>query len=91
LAEHEQYVYGWEDEQDIKSFYKKTYNVMRKTASLYNDTAFHDVSTIFADVRESIYVDWFHLNEYGKGVTLILTRDSLPVFAQGNDFPRQRY
>jgi lysophospholipase L1-like esterase len=66
LTEHEQYVYGGEDEQDIKSFYKKTYDVMRKTASLYNDTAFHDVSTIFADVRETIYVDWFHLNEDGN-------------------------
>lgn len=26
-----------------------------------------------------------------RGVTLILTIDSLPVFAQGNDFPRQRH
>src|SRR5262249_41947224 len=32
-----------------------------------------------------------HRIDFLMGVTLILTIDSLPAFAQGNDFPRQRH
>src|SRR2546426_8841396 len=66
LSDYEQRVYGGQDDQDIKNFYKKVYSVMRKIESLRDDNTFHDVSTIFSDVRESVYTDWFHLTERGN-------------------------
>jgi hypothetical protein len=41
-------------------------------------------------VLATMEVDTISL-DHDMGVTLILTIDSLPVFAQGNDFPRQRH
>ncbi len=80
LSKYEQSVYAGQDEQDIKNFYKKTYSIMRKTDSLHGDTTFHDVSTIFSDVQESIYNDWFHVNERGNDrITQTMVEGILPL------------
>jgi hypothetical protein len=79
-SDYEKSVHGGQNEQDIKNFYKKTYSIMRKTASLHGDNAFHDISTIFADVRDSVYVDWFHLSERGNDrIAQTMAQDILPL------------
>jgi hypothetical protein len=66
LSNHERRVYDGQRDQDVKDFYKKVYSVMRKTENARHDNTFHDVSSIFSDVQESVYTDWFHLTERGN-------------------------
>ena len=80
LSDYEQRVYGGQDEQDIKNFYKKVYSIMRKNESLRDDNTFHDVSTIFSDVQGSVYTDWFHLTERGNNkIAQTMVEDILPL------------
>lgn len=80
LSNYERSVYAGEDEQDIKNFYKKTHSVMRKTESLHSDATFHDISTIFSNVQESIYSDWFHVGEHGNDrITQTMVEGILPL------------
>jgi lysophospholipase L1-like esterase len=80
LSDYEKHVYGGQEEQDITNFYKKVYDVMRKTGSLRDDNTFHDISNIFADFQEPVYVDWFHLTERGKNrIAQAMAEDLFPI------------
>ena len=53
----------------MKEFYTETYALLQKRAKdLGPDVAFHDVSSIFNQVQEPIYIDYCHISEKGNGV-----------------------
>jgi len=57
----------------MKEFYLDTYAALRKSsAELDKSAAFHDISSIFSDVREPIFVDFNHMG--GKGNSFIARR-----------------
>jgi len=57
----------------MKEFYLDTYALLRRRAAdLKGAAAFHDISSIFNDVREPIYVDFNHMGE--KGNSLVARR-----------------
>jgi len=57
----------------MKEFYLDTYALLQqRAAGLKDGTAFHNVSSIFSDVHEPIYVDFNHMGE--KGNSLIAKR-----------------
>jgi hypothetical protein len=57
----------------MKEFYLDTYAALRKSsAGLDKSGAFHDISSIFSDVREPIFVDFNHMG--GKGNSFIARR-----------------
>lgn len=54
----------------MKEFYLDTYAALRQSsAGLNKSIAFHDISSIFSDVREPIFVDFNHMA--GKGNSFI--------------------
>jgi lysophospholipase L1-like esterase len=54
----------------MKEFYQDTYAVLRQSsAGLDKNVAFHDISSIFSNVREPIFVDFNHMG--GKGNSFI--------------------
>jgi len=90
LSDYEKGVYGGQDEQDMHDFYKKTYRIMRRTESLLDDNTFHDISTIFLDVRESVYIDWFHTSEHGNNrIAQAMAEDLVPLLASYRDAVKQ--
>jgi lysophospholipase L1-like esterase len=57
----------------MKEFYLATYDSLRQRAgSLKNNEPFHDISSIFGEIREPIFVDFNHMGE--KGNSLIAKR-----------------
>src|SRR5262249_44200595 len=57
----------------MKEFYLDTYAALRKSsAGLDKSVAFHDISSIFSDIREPIFVDFNHMG--GKGNRQIAKR-----------------
>jgi lysophospholipase L1-like esterase len=57
----------------MKEFYLDTYAALRKSsAGLDKRVAFHDISSIFSDVHEPIFVDFNHMG--GKGNSFIARR-----------------
>src|SRR5262245_12806026 len=57
----------------MKEFYLDTYAALRqRSAGLDKSVAFHDISMIFSDIREPIFVDFNHMG--GKGNSFIARR-----------------
>ncbi len=57
----------------MKEFYLNTYNVMQQQAAgMKNDNSFRDISSIFSDIHDPIYVDFNHMGD--KGNSLIAKR-----------------
>ena len=57
----------------MKEFYLDTYAALRKnSAELDKSAPFHDISSIFGDVHEPIFVDFNHMG--GKGNSFIARR-----------------
>ncbi|MGH9877070.1 MAG: hypothetical protein ACRD5H_05480, partial [Nitrososphaerales archaeon] len=53
----------------MKEFYLDTYAYIRqRAAGLNNDNAFHDISSIFSDIRDPIFVDFNHMGERGNSL-----------------------
>ncbi|MGH7601422.1 MAG: hypothetical protein ACREA2_22345 [Blastocatellia bacterium] len=54
----------------MKEFYAETYAVMQTRAeeSLERDLALRDISSIFDQVREPIYIDYCHIGEKGNSM-----------------------
>ncbi len=51
----------------MKEFYLDTYSAMQqRAAGLKADCAFYDISSIFNDLREPIYIDFNHMGERGN-------------------------
>ncbi len=53
----------------IQEFYMNTYTYMQqRTAGMKTEIAFHDISSIFSNVHEPIYIDLWHLGERGNSL-----------------------
>ncbi len=53
----------------MKEFYLDTYAILQqRAAGLKNDIAFHDISSLFSDGHEPIYVDFNHMGDKGNSV-----------------------
>jgi lysophospholipase L1-like esterase len=51
----------------MKEFYQDTYAALRQSsAGLNKNLAFHDISSIFSDIREPIFVDFNHMGDKGN-------------------------
>lgn len=68
LTDYERYAIQLEyNFPGMKEFYEDTYSCMHKRAeSLEKDVAFHDISSIFNEVREPLYIDYCHVSENGN-------------------------
>jgi lysophospholipase L1-like esterase len=64
------YERGQRDEvRGFEPFFQKTYDVVRQSGiAEKKEHSFHDLSLIFADMREPVYVDWHHLGESGNAI-----------------------
>ncbi len=52
----------------MEEFYLDTYAVLRGNSARLNEAiAFYDISSIFSDIREPIFVDFNHMGEKGNG------------------------
>jgi lysophospholipase L1-like esterase len=69
---HKQHLTAYENSwrqraRSLESFFLKTYKLVRQgMAARAADTGFRDLSLIFSNTREPIYVDLFHLAENGN-------------------------
>jgi hypothetical protein len=55
------------EQQHLEEFLDKTYDLLEKSMpNLPKDCALYDISLIFSDVREPIYLDWCHMGEKGN-------------------------
>lgn len=53
----------------MKEFYLDTYSLMQQRGEVQkNETSFHNISSIFQDVHEPVYVDFNHMGEKGNSV-----------------------
>lgn len=68
LTEYEQTSLGFHfNYPGMKEFYLDTYAAMQQSgAGMKDDTSFHDISLMFRDVREPIYIDFNHMGEKGN-------------------------
>jgi lysophospholipase L1-like esterase len=56
-----------DQKEAMAGFFRETYATLRQTP-LPRKTAVQDVSQLFSDVREPLYVDWVHLGESGNAM-----------------------
>ena len=55
--------------QTIEQFVHRTYEVIRQSRlAERRENSFHDLSLVFTDVWEPVYVDWCHLGESGNEI-----------------------
>ena len=47
-------------------FFNRTYHAVRQSLTANSEPAFHDLSVLFSDVSEPLFVDWCHLGERGN-------------------------
>jgi hypothetical protein len=51
----------------LEPFFRETHEVLLDS-SLIHRRGFRDLSTLFSDVREPVYIDWCHVSERGNGM-----------------------
>ncbi|MGI9493656.1 MAG: SGNH/GDSL hydrolase family protein [Geminicoccaceae bacterium] len=52
-----------------RSFFDMTYNLIRDEGELFpTSILFHNLSEVFSDTHEPIYIDWMHLGERGNSI-----------------------
>jgi len=72
--------------QRVEHFFNLTYEVMEQSR-LREKTggSFHDLSHVFAEVRDPVYIDWCHLGEIGNEVVAErMAHDVLAVVDSGS-------
>lgn len=69
--------------EDVKPFVLRTYELMRQSGlDEYDGYLFSDLSLVFADAREPVYVDWCHPGESGNMIIAKrIARDVLDLIA----------
>ncbi len=79
LSEYEKAEY--DSQKHLENVYKETYRIVReKTAALRDDKSFHDLSDIFLNEEEPVYIDWMHLSERGNdAVARTMAEDISPL------------
>ncbi len=70
----------------MKEFYLNTYDILREdSARLDNNITFHDISSIFSDVREPIFVDFNHMGRNGNNfIARRMSEDFVRLFMMKN-------
>lgn len=64
----------------LQPFFQKTCELMRQgDLSAASGGAFHDLTGVFSEVREAVFLDWCHLNESGN--QMVARRIALDVLA----------
>jgi hypothetical protein len=67
----------------MAGFFKETYDTMRQSP-LPQQPAAQDLSRLFSDVRDPLYVDWAHLGESGNAmIARRMAKDILGVTTGG--------
>jgi hypothetical protein len=57
------------EEQTVEQYVHRTYEAIRQSElSEGREYSFHDLSLVFADVREPVYIGWCHLGESGNEI-----------------------
>jgi hypothetical protein len=52
-----------------EKFFQRTYQLMRQSRlSVTSEGSFHEVSLIFSEMREPVYLDFCHLGEVGNEI-----------------------
>ena len=75
----------------MKEFYLDTYAVLRQRSSeLSKNAAFNDISSIFSDVREPIFVDFNHMGDKGNGFIARRMADDFVSRMKANTAPLVR-
>lgn len=69
-----------QDVQPMELFLVKTYALVQQSGTHGTDSQVRDLSLIFSDVREPLYVDWCHLAELGN--TLIAKKMASDVLSE---------
>jgi hypothetical protein len=58
-----------DEARSFEPFFLKTYEIMQQDqGTLRTEDAFYDLSLIFSEVQEPIYVDWCHVAEMGNNL-----------------------
>ena len=53
----------------MKPFYEQAYELVdKKTSHWKQNYAFHNISDMFSDVQDPVYIDWCHLSEQGNRI-----------------------
>jgi lysophospholipase L1-like esterase len=63
LTNFEEY---YNNDDEMKKLYFKTYDILRQEKPILARYNFYDISDILADSKESLYIDYCHLNEEGN-------------------------
>jgi hypothetical protein len=67
LTTYERKRKGWLE--PLEPFFRRTDELMRQTPfAAKGGSQFHNLSLIFADVQEPVYIDWCHLGEAGNEI-----------------------
>ena len=70
---------------EMKQLYFKTYDILNMEKSILARYNFYDVSGIFADAKQSLYIDYCHVNEEGnKEIAERMAKDVLEVIKTNN-------
>jgi hypothetical protein len=51
----------------LEPFFRETHEVLLESSFIHR-RGFRDLSTLFSDVREPVYIDWCHVSERGNGM-----------------------
>jgi hypothetical protein len=78
-------------EQDLETFFQNTYDVMRQSSlAQESESPFQDLSMVFVDVREPLYIDWSHLGEVGNAmIAQRMAKDVLFMIGAGKSAAEQ--
>jgi hypothetical protein len=64
-------------------FYRTTYELIERHRCGEHRASFHDLSGIFAEVREPVFVDWCHLGETGNEIVAKrIAQDVIPLLSR---------
>jgi hypothetical protein len=74
-----------------KKFFQVTYDIIRRSGLAdKSEHHFHDLSLVFADAREPIYIDWNHLGETGNEIIARTMADDVLSVIAANKGTRKR-
>jgi hypothetical protein len=78
-------------QQDLEPFFQNTYDVMRQSSlAQKSEFPFRDLSMVFVDVREPLYIDWMHLGEVGNAMMAQrMVKDVLSIIGAGKSAAEQ--
>jgi lysophospholipase L1-like esterase len=79
----------YERKRPVEKIFKETGNILRERTAQARDTkVFQDLSAIFSDLDEPVYIDWAHLSERGNAIVAhAMAEQLLPLVQSGRDAP----